>query len=271
MVGRLGRGITIKVGLSRISVALHEGDRILRMRTWKTPPPGEAESLRPFFSALWPDISSKDIPSALVCVVPDLAEPVALLWEARSGQRPDPFFLSHAPFSVDYRPPESLGADRGAAVWGALVCFGEILDPAFMVADFGTHTVTTVCFEGRLLGGAILPGLSLMEKSLGAGRVNLSGKGRLLDRERLSRCRALGRSTGDGVFSGVVLGSVLAVEALGRRAEEELGVPLRIVLTGGMAPVVAPLFKSEVLVSRQVVHYGAWSFLSGNRDFFPET
>ena len=266
-----GRGITIKVGLSRISVALHEEGRILRMRTRKTPPPGEAAQLLPFFSGLWPDLSEKDLSAALVCVVPDLSGPVSILWKERSGQLPELFNLSGAPFAVGYRPPEKLGADRGAAVWGVLVRFGRALGSAFMVADFGTHTVTTVCCGGRLLGGAILPGLFLMEGSLGAGRVDLSGGGRLLDRERLTQGRALGRSTGDSVFSGVVLGSVLAVEGLGRRAEEELGVPLRLVLTGGLAPVVAPLFRSEALANRQAVHYGAWSFLSGNRDRFPES
>ena len=264
-------GVTIKVGLSRISVALHREGSILRMRTLATPPAGDLAGLAAFFAHLWPDLPEGDLPAALVCVVPDLAEPVSRLWEERSGHRPEMFSLVGAPFAVDYRPPESLGPDRGAAVRGALGRFGKALGSAFMVADFGTHTVTTVFSGGHLLGGAILPGLSLMERSLGAGRVTLSGGGRLLDRERLTRGRALGRSTVDSVFSGVVLGSVLAVAGLGKRAEEELGVPLRIVLTGGLSPVVAPLFGPEALANRQAVHYGAWSFLSRSRDRSPET
>ncbi len=259
-----GRGVTIKVGLSRISVALHEGDRILRMTTLATPLPPEARTaLSAFFGTLWPDLSLKTLSAVLVCVVPDLSEIVSSQWGERSGRPPEIFTLSGAPFVVDYRPPETLGADRAAAVWGALARFGESLGPAFMVADFGTHTVTTVLCRGRLLGGAILPGLPLMEKALGAGRVDLARGMGLLGRDSIAEARGVGRSTVEGVFAGVVLGSVEAVSGLERRAEEELGEPLRIVLAGGLSRLVAPLFPKEILVSRQAVHYGAWKFLAG--------
>ncbi len=185
-----GRGVTIKVGLSRISVALHEGDRILRMTTLATPLPPEARTaLSAFFGTLWPDLSLKTLSAVLVCVVPDLSEIVSSQWGERSGRPPEIFTLSGAPFVVDYRPPETLGADRVAAVWGALVRFGESLGPAFMVADFGTHTVTTVLCRGRLLGGAILPGLPLMEKALGAGRVDLARGMGLLGRDSIAEAR----------------------------------------------------------------------------------
>ena len=259
-----GRGVTIKVGLSRISVALHEGERIRRIKTLATPtPPESRNALSGFFGPLWQDQRLKNLPAVLVCVVPDLSPIVSAQWSERSGRPPEIFSLSGAPFVVDYCPPETLGLDRIAAVWGALARFGESLGPAFMVADFGTHTVTTVLCRGRLLGGAILPGLSLMEKSLGAGRVDLVRGMGLLGRERIAGARGVGRSTGEGVFAGVVLGSIEAVSGLGRRAEEELGEPLRIVLAGGLSRLVAPLFPQEILVNRQAIHYGAWKFLAG--------
>lgn len=255
--------VTIKVGVSRMSVAFHQGAGITRLAHWPTPTADDSETFRAFFGSLWSDLSLKDLPAALVCVVPDLRRWVRASWRERTGKEPIDFSLEDAPFHVAYRPPESLGADRAACVWGVLAHFGETIGNSFVVADIGTHTVATVCVSGELLGGGILPGLFLMQKSLGGGRVDqLRGKD-VLRKELIRRAPVVGMTTEEGIFAGVVGGSVDAVLGLRRRAEETYKRSLPIVLTGGLSWLVTPLFPPRVLVNRQLLHYGARSFLAG--------
>ncbi len=260
--------LTIKVGVSRMTFALHRGRSIWTMRSIATPPtvPFPVEQIRSVLAGLIGDDSATAVPGALVCVVPEIQKIIFAAWKDFSRIDLQLFSPERAPFTVEYRPPESLGTDRSAAVWGALDRFGESLGKTFMVADFGTHTVTTVCHEGLVLGGSIAPGLALERGAIGGGRVILESDPFL--RNSLNRIdflhgrRGIGRSTAEGIESGVVLGSVAAVEGLKRRAELEIGLPVTLVLTGGFSGFLAPLFFPDVLVNRQLVHHGAWKFLS---------
>lgn len=258
-------GITVKVGLSRISVALHGAGGVVAIRTTGTPVRGEGERLAEFFSSLWPDLDLNGLPGALVSVVPDLSPALERLWRARFGTLLRPFDLSRAPFSSEDYSFGALGADRGASIWGAVARHGPRLGQSFMVADFGTHTVTTVLCRGRILGGMILPGLGLTIGAVGGGRVlqeqrEAPGRGSLVPSE-LRGLRAIARGTREGILSGAVLGSVAAVEGLRSRAEREVEEPLGLVLTGGLSPLLARFFSQNPPVDRQLLHHGARCFL----------
>jgi type III pantothenate kinase len=107
---------------------------------------------------------------------------------------------------IGYRKPGQLGADRLAAALGARAGFrGENV----VVVDFGTATtVTALSRGGVLLGGAILPGLGLW-----AGM--LAERTALLPRIEMRLPRgALGRSTREGMRSGIFHGHAGAVREL---------------------------------------------------------
>lgn len=259
--------VTVKVGLSRLSVALHGAAGIVAIRTFPTPQRERPEEVVRLLEGLWPGRFPGEVPGALVSVVPDLTPVLLREWRRIFGRSLESFDGSRAPFPIDYRPAASLGADRTAAVCGACSRLGGQLGESFMVADFGTHTVTTVLCRGRLVGGAILPGISLMQGAIGAGRV-LSGatsSGRLgagwMKTRDLRRVSALGGGTREGVRAGTVLGTVAAVEGLRQRAEKESGTPLSLVLTGGLSPLLARFFFGAPEVSRQLLHHGARCFL----------
>ena len=257
-------GVTVKVGVSRISVALHGPQGIVAIRTAPTPVRGNGESLEPFLSSLWPALSLGDLPGTLVCVVPDLAPLLSEGWKRHFGTTLRPFDLSRAPFSSGDYAAGALGADRGAVIWGAVVRHASPLGESFMVADFGTHTVTTVLCRGRVLGGAIMPGVALTIGAVGAGRVlqgQDSRRRRLFERSELREIVAVGRGTRPGILAGGVLGGVSAVEGLKSRAERELGEPLGLLLTGGLSPLLARFFSGDPPVDRQLLHYGARGFL----------
>ncbi len=260
--------VTVKVGLSRLSVALHGASGIVAMRALPTPKKERPEEVSVLLPGLWPGRFPKRVPGVLVSVVPDLTPVLLSEWQRIFGCSLDLFEASRAPFPIDYQPAASLGADRAAAVWGARFRLGGRLGESFMVADLGTHTVTTVLCRGRLVGGAILPGISLMQGAVGAGRVLTGtplgslGEGPIRTAD-LRRVSALGRGTREGVLAGTVLGTVAAVEGLRQRAEKESGTPLPLVLTGGLAPLLARFFSGAPIVSRQILHHGARCFLLG--------
>jgi type III pantothenate kinase len=104
-----------------------------------------------------------------------------------------------------------------------------------IVVDFGTATtLDAVSREGVYVGGAILPGIELMLESL-AGRT-----ARLPRIAIEGACQPIGKSTPESLRSGVILGSVGAIEHLLRLFREELGNDARVIATGGLAPRFAP-------------------------------
>ena len=129
-----------------------------------------------------------------------------------------------------YRRPRELGADRIAAALGARARFPR---RDLIVVDFGTATtVTAVTAGGRVAGGAILPGYGLWAEMLAARTAQLPRSGGRRPQ------RALGRSTREGIASGLHFGHAGAVrELVTRIAREAFGRrrPL-VIATGGNAP-----------------------------------
>lgn len=135
--------------------------------------------------------------------------------------------------------PFKMGADRIAnAVAG--VSFNKGRPTA--VVDFGTATtVTVVGKRSTLLGGAILPGIALMQKALHSGTAKLP----LVSPDALKK--ALGKDTASSIMSGIIYGTAGAVEKLIIMMEKELKFKLQLVLTGGSAPFVSAFIKKAFI------------------------
>jgi type III pantothenate kinase len=126
--------------------------------------------------------------------------------------------------------PEKIGTDRIANAVAARQLYGIPV----AVVDFGTATtITVVGRDGDFLGGAILPGLRLMNSALSTGASQLQGV--ILD----VPARALGIDTAGCIRSGLFYGTAGAVERILTEIEEEEGLNLKVVLTGGYSPVMS--------------------------------
>jgi type III pantothenate kinase len=125
------------------------------------------------------------------------------------------------------KEPFKLGADRIAnAVAGVTYNKGR----PTAVVDFGTATtITVVGTRFTLLGGAILPGVSLMRETLHSGTAKLPN----ISLDALQN--ALGKDTASSIASGIVYGTAGAVEKIIKMMEKELEFKLQLVLTGGNA------------------------------------
>lgn len=105
-----------------------------------------------------------------------------------------------------------------------------------IIVDFGTAlSITIVGRKGELLGGSIAPGLKSAMKALSSNTAQLP----FVQLE--APPSAIGKNTIHAIQSGVVLGYLGLVESLVKRIKAELGEPARVIATGGLAEVIAPL------------------------------
>ena len=131
-------------------------------------------------------------------------------------------------FEIDVEQPSSLGADRALNCIAAHALIGGDL----IVVDFGTATkFEAVDFNGAYKGGIIAPGINL---SLDA----LVGKTAKLPRIAIAAPASdsvIGRNTESQMLIGVYWGYVAMMEGLIARMKEEIGRPVKVLATGGLA------------------------------------
>jgi type III pantothenate kinase len=148
--------------------------------------------------------------------------------------------------------PAEVGADLVAAAIGARARFGAPL----IVISYGTATVfTAISPAGEYLGAAIAPGITISIDALVGRTAKLPQIG--LD----APAAAIGRNTVDALHSGIVYGFVGQTEAIVARMRGELGHDATVVVTGGLADVVA---KQTVVIDAVDAH----ASLEGLRLFY---
>jgi type III pantothenate kinase len=129
---------------------------------------------------------------------------------------------------LDVAEPRSLGADR------ALNCIAAhaIHEGDLIVIDFGTATTfDLVDFSGAYKGGIIAPGINLSLDALVAAAAKLPR----IAIEAPQSDTVIGRTTEDQMHIGIYWGYVAMIEGLVRRLKAEIGRPVTVVATGGLA------------------------------------
>ncbi len=124
--------------------------------------------------------------------------------------------------------PQEVGADRLANAVGGHLLYRQPL----VVVDFGTATTfDVISAEGDYCGGVIAPGINLSLEAL-------HGATAKLPRIAIERpAKVIGRDTLSAMQSGIYWGYVSLIEGLATRIREERGETMRVVATGGLAPL----------------------------------
>ncbi len=132
-------------------------------------------------------------------------------------------------------------ADRICNTVGSSVLFPRT---PVIVVDFGTATTFDVVDEeGSYCGGAIAPGINLSIEAL----VNATAQ---LPRIVVEKPRqVIGTNTVACMHSGVFWGYVGLIEGIVARIKAEFGKPMKVISTGGLAPV----FDGSTSVIEQIV------------------
>lgn len=103
-----------------------------------------------------------------------------------------------------------------------------------VVVDFGTATnFDVVAEDGAYVGGVISPGVNLSLEALASGAAALPHV------DVTQPDRIIGTNTVACIQSGVFWGYVSLIEGLTSRIKEEYGRPMKVVGTGGLAPLFA--------------------------------
>ncbi len=131
-------------------------------------------------------------------------------------------------FPIDVDAPRSLGADRAVNTIAAHAGWqGDLI-----VIDFGTATTFDVVdFKGAYKGGIIAPGINLSLDAL----VNNTAKLPRIAIESPRDTSVIGRNTEDQMLIGVFWGYVAMMEGLIARLRAEIGRPVTVIATGGLA------------------------------------
>jgi type III pantothenate kinase len=133
-------------------------------------------------------------------------------------------------FDIRVDAPHEVGADR---LLNALAAHQRYQGP-LIVIDFGTATTFDVVeSDGAYIGGVIAPGINLSIEALHRAAARLP-------RIAIGRPQsAIGRNTVAAMQSGIYWGYVGLIEGIVARIRAEHGGQLKVIGTGGLAPLFA--------------------------------
>ena len=166
-------------------------------------------------------------------VVPDLSRSLEDLGRQRFGGPP----LVIGPgvrtgIRIHYDDPSLVGADRIANAVAAQHLYGG---PA-IICDFGTATtVDAIDAAGDYLGGAVAPGLMVSHDAL------VERAARLSHVDLAAPTAVLGHNPRASMQAGLMLGYAGLAEGLVTRMRREMDGDPKLILTGGLAPLMAGL------------------------------
>jgi type III pantothenate kinase len=131
---------------------------------------------------------------------------------------------------LDVVEPQSVGADRALnAIAAHALHSGELI-----VVSFGTATTLDhIGSSGAYRGGIIAPGINLSLDAL----VGATAKLPRVAIEAPENSSVIGRTTEHQMVIGIYWGYVAMIEGLIHRMKAEINAPVKVIATGGLAPL----------------------------------
>ena len=144
-----------------------------------------------------------------------------------------------------YSSPTQLGSDR----WAALIAAWHLVRGTCLVVNSGTATtVDALSATGEFIGGLILPGVELMQRSLCAATAQLQAA-------QAGKYASLPLNTADALYSGALQASCGAIE----RQHALLGdSSATVVLSGGAEAVLRNRLNVPLRIVDNLVLQGLW-------------
>ena len=149
---------------------------------------------------------------------------------------------------IRYDDPREVGPDRIANSVAARERHGAPV----IVVDFGTSTnFDIVSAAGEYLGGVLAPGIEISMDAL------FSRAARLLKVPFEAPPHVIGKTTTQGLQSGLVYGFAGQVDGIVEHVRAELGAPdAPVVATGGLAGLIAPHSRTITAVDPELTLQG---------------
>jgi type III pantothenate kinase len=229
--------LAIDSGNTNFVFAVFDGDEIRGSWRAATDPHRTADEHSVWLSQLMAlkGLKPADIDGAIISsVVPDALYPLASLCTYFFGH--DPLIVGQPEvelgIEVHMDRPEAVGADRLVNAVAAHRIYGD--GRAMIVIDFGTATSFDVVGEdGSYQGGVLAPGVNLSVEAFAMAAAKLP-------RVRIRKPeRVIGKDTEPAMQSGIYWGYIGLIEGLAVRIQEEYGAAMKVIATGGLAPLFA--------------------------------
>ena len=229
--------LAIDVGNTLIKLAVFDQSEMLYFKKYSNL---EAEAVKALFQQY------KGITSVIIASVRELSSGFV------------EFFSNHAPLTVltpalplpvkiDYHTPDTLGADRIAAVVAASHLYP---DKNILVIETGTCvTYDFIDAEGIYRGGSISPGLGLRFSALH----NFTDKLPLI--EPVKNAALTGKSTESSIQSGVINGLIAEIQGIISMYENNYE-DLTIILSGGNLDYFDKILKNNIFAVPNIVLTG---------------
>ncbi len=241
--------LALDIGNSLINIGLFEAEELC-VQNLDTYPIKNPENYTSIIREFFPEIYVER--TALGVIISSVVEGhTEVLAEACKRLMPEDLIILNSKIVTglvfDIPRPEELGTDRIANAVAAY----ELCKCPVAVVDFGTATtVSVVGKDAHYIGGAIMPGVGLMNESLEKGTSKLSGVSLSLPET------ALGIDTPQSIRSGLFYGTAGAVEKLICEMEEEIGFVLKVVVTGGYGVMVSKFLSREYMLNQNLTLEG---------------
>jgi len=225
--------LAIDAGNTNVVFALVEGGAIRTRWRIATDPRRTADEYAVWLHQLisMEGFAAGDVSAVVIgTVVPRALHNLSVL--ARKYFKVEPLVAGQGPakwpLRLDVPEPESVGADRALnAIAGHARHKGDLI-----IVDFGTATTFDVVdFDGAYKGGIIAPGINLSLDALVAAAAKLPR----IAIEAPADNSVVGRTTESQMLIGVYWGYVAMIEGLIARLKAEVGRPVTVLATGGMA------------------------------------
>jgi type III pantothenate kinase len=230
------------IGNTNLRIGLYTGNRLLRKLTYRSAKKLPIGSVRKI--AVSDDLEG----AAIVSVVPQLTKQLVKVCREFKVKAILVSSRSKCGLKYRYRNPGELGADRIAAVVGALSRYKRDV----IVVDAGTAiTIDIARRGGDHLGGLICPGMHMLSESMHRGTAQLP-------KIRVARPRNLvGRSTEECVRSGVFNGTMAMLRGLLRDINEQIRGDFYCVATGGWGNIITRHIDEIEEYDEDLCMYGA--------------
>lgn len=246
--------LTIDAGNTNTVFALIEGDEIKEHWRLSTADQRTVEEYMVWISHLMTlhGRSPEDVEGAIIAsVVPQVDRPLTQLCQKYFKCEPYMIGGANVDLGIDVRVtnPNEVGADRLVNAVAADAQFGGPL----VVVDFGTATNFDVVGEdGAYLGGLICPGINLSLSALHQAAAKLPRIAVAAPEDE----RITGKSTLEAMQFGVFWGYLSMIEGLIERLKKEHSSKLKVIATGGLAPIFADRTNAIDDVSQELTLQG---------------
>ncbi len=159
--------------------------------------------------------------------------------------------------SIRIDNPAQLGSDL---VVDAVAGIHEYPCP-LIVIDMGTATTFSVIDKNRnYLGGLITTGMSVATEAL------ISRTSQLPRISFDPPKRVIGTNTIDCIKSGIMHGNASMIDGVVARIEEDMNEKCTVIATGGIAPLIAPLCKTKLILDDDLLLKGLMLIYNKNTE-----